>query len=186
MKFETNDEKFFERLSGGKAGDSENYEIELARASTGVLSTAAAKPKIIRTRNEKNEDEETEDEKIEEDQETAWADGEPEGKLTVDVYQTPNDVVVEPAIAGVKPSDIDVNDTNDSVTVRGSRKRGTTVKDEDYLYQECYWGKFARTIILPQEIDPEGADVTFKNGILTVTLPKANRKKSRKLKIVVD
>jgi HSP20 family protein len=94
--------------------------------------------------------------------------------------------VVESAIAGVKPGDIDVNVTTDSITIRGSRKREKTVKDEDYLYQECYWGRFARTIILPQEIDPDGAEVKFKNGILTVTLPKADRKKSRKLKIVID
>lgn len=185
---DANDEKFFEHLSGGKAVGGEDYEIELARASAGVLSTAAVRPKIIRMKNEKmtNENEEEQAETETQEQEPAWADGEPEGKLTVDVYQTANDVVVESAIAGVKPSDIDVNVTNDSITIRGSRKRGTTVKDEDYLYQECYWGRFARTIILPQEIDPEGAEVTFKNGILTVTLPKANRRKSRKLKIVVD
>jgi HSP20 family protein len=141
-------------------------------------------------KNEEKEEEKEKEEKEEEaentEQEAAWADGEPEGKLTVDVYQTANNIVVESAIAGVKPNDIDVNVTNDSITIRGSRKRDKIVKDEDYLYQECYWGKFARTIIVPQEVDPEGAEVTFKNGILTITLPKANRKKSRKLKIVID
>ncbi len=177
---DTTDEKFFEGLTGAKKSADESYEVELARASAGVLSTAPARPKMIRMKNEEEQEAENSA------QEPAWADGEPEGKLTVDVYQTANDVVVESAIAGVKPSDIDVNVTNDSVTIRGSRKRDKTVKDEDYLYQECYWGRFARTIILPQEIDPEGAEVTFKNGILTVNLPKANRRKSRKLKIVID
>jgi HSP20 family protein len=176
---DANDENFFERLTGTKSAD-DDYQIELAKASAGVLTTAAARPKIIRTKSEEIDEEKPEEE------ETAWADGEPEGKLTVDVYQTPNDIVVESAIAGVKPNDIDVNVTTDSVTIRGSRKRDKTVKDEDYLYQECYWGRFARSIILPQEINPDDAEVNFKNGILTVTLPKANRKKSRKLKVVID
>jgi HSP20 family protein len=179
------DEAFFEQLSGGGskndgAGDDrmnentdETYKVELARASaSGVLTTAAtAKPKLVTA--------EAEDEEM-------WSEGEPEGKLTVDVYQTPTEIVVESAIAGVAAGDIDVNATADSVTIRGSRKRAKAVRDEDYLYQECYWGKFARSIILPQEVDPDGAEVMFKNGILTVRLPKANKKKTKKLKIVVE
>ena len=170
----SDDEKFFENLSGAKAeADSEydagaDVEVELIKAAT---APAALRPKMIRTREEK---------------EDLWDDGEPEGQLTVDVYQTPNDIVVESAIAGVAPDDIDVNVTTDSIAIRGARKREKTVRDEDYLYQECYWGKFGRSIILPQEVDPEGAVVRFKNGILTVTLPKANKKKVHKLKVRVD
>ena len=63
------------------------------------------------------------------------------------------------------------------------RERERIAEGEDYLYQECYWGRFARSIILPQEIDPENASVTFKNGILTVRLPKVNKKKSKKLNV---
>jgi HSP20 family protein len=161
-------ERFFEDLSGGKAGTDEEYNIELAKANTGSVS---ARPKMMRT---KSEDEDM------------WNDGEPEGQLTVDVYQTANDIVVESAIAGVDPHDIDVNVTTDSISIRGSRKREKAVRDEDYLYQECYWGKFGRSIILPQEVEPEEAEVKFKNGILTVILPKANKKRSRKLKISVE
>jgi HSP20 family protein len=166
---EQNDERFFEQLSGAKTNADGTYEVELAKASSGVLSSA--RPKMIKT---------------EEHEEENWNDGEPEGQLTVDVYQTPNDIVVESAIAGVKAEDIDVNVTADSISIRGSRKREKTVKDEDYLYQECYWGRFARSIILPQEVDPEGAEVMFKNGILTVKLPKINKKKARKLKVRVE
>ena len=113
------------------------------------------------------------------------ADEGPEGQLTVDVYQTPDDIVIESAIAGVKPEDIDINVTNDSISIRGARHHDKE-EESDYLYQECYWGRFARSIILPQEIDPENAQVSFRNGILTVRLPKANRKKARKLKIRID
>lgn len=175
----SDDEKFFENLSTGGASpevevktidnNDGDYETELARADSAV---AAPRPKMLRTK--------------EAEKENSWDDGEPEGQLTVDVYQTANDIVVESAIAGVDPHDIDVNVTSDSISIRGSRKREKTVKDEDYLYQECYWGKFGRSIILPQEVDPEGAEVKFKNGILTVVLPKANKKKTRKLKIQVQ
>ncbi len=111
------------------------------------------------------------------------SDDEPEGQLTIDVYQTPTHIVVESTVAGVAPEDIDIHVTTDSITVRGSRHREKNIRDEDYLYQECYWGKFSRSIILPQEVDPEGTQATFKNGILTVKLPKLVRQKIRKVKV---
>jgi HSP20 family protein len=159
-------ERFFEELSGAKATADEHYDVELAKANASVLSSA--KPKMIHR------------------EEEAWADNEPEGQLTVDVFQTPNEIIVESAIAGVRPDDIDVNVTTDSISIRGNRRREKSVRDEDYIYQECYWGKFGRSIILPQEVEPDGADVAFKNGILTVRLPKANKKKTRKLKVRVE
>lgn len=113
-------------------------------------------------------------------------DEELEGQLTVDVYQTPTDIVIESAVAGVDPEDIDVNVTRDSVTIRGKRHREKKIKDEDYFYQECYWGKFSRSVILPQEIDPEGVRAIFKNGILTVHLPKLNKDKTKKIPVKPD
>lgn len=174
MIMNSDDEKFFENLSGAKTEADGEYDVELARAST---APASLRPKMIRVKEEREE---------KSDKADLWNDGEPEGQLTVDVYQTPSDIVVESAIAGVSPDDIDVNVTSDSISIRGARKREKTVRDEDYLYQECYWGKFGRSIILPQEVDPEGAEVKFKNGILTVTLPKANKKKTRKLKVRLE
>ncbi|MFH1246659.1 MAG: Hsp20/alpha crystallin family protein [Candidatus Liptonbacteria bacterium] len=109
-----------------------------------------------------------------------------EGSLTIDVFQTPSDLVVQSAIAGVRPEDIDIEVSTDSITIRGARHKEQEVEDNDYYYQECYWGRFSRQVLLPQEIDPEAAAVTFKNGILTIKLPKLNRKKSRKLKVKTD
>jgi len=168
---EANNEKFFEQLAGAKVNADETLEVELAKASAGVLSTRTV-PKATHMKLETKE--------------VAWDDGEPEGQLTVDVYQTPNEIVVESAIAGVRAEDIDVHVTTDSVTIRGSRKREKAVKDEDYIYQECYWGKFARSLILPQEVNPDEADVVFKNGILTLKLPKVNKKKSKRLQVRVE
>ena len=171
---EASEEKFFEELAGSKSDAYGQYEVELARAAndSAVLTarTKSAKPKIIESK----------------DPVATWDDGEPEGQLTVDVYQTPADIVVESAIAGVRPEDIDIQVTDDSIAIRGSRRREKEVGNEDYLYQECYWGKFARSIILPQEVDPDGANVTFKNGILTVRLPKVNKRKTKKLHVSLD
>lgn len=112
--------------------------------------------------------------------------GEPEGQLTIDVYQTATEIVIESAIAGVDPEDLDINVTTDSVSIIGRRRKEKAVKEEDYFYRECYWGKFSRSIILPQEIDPEDARVTLKNGILSIHLPKLNKRKSKKLKVKLD
>jgi HSP20 family protein len=167
---ESTEEKFFENIANGKThGETEemgNYEVELTKAESPVASRGGKTSRTAKAE--------------------AWDDGEPEGQLTVDVYQTPDEIVVESAIAGVKPDDIDVDVTSDSISIRGARRHEKQVKDDDYLYQECYWGRFARSLILPQEVDPENAELTFKNGILTVRLPKVNKKKSKKLKVRID
>ena len=111
---------------------------------------------------------------------------EPEGQLTIDVYQTPEEIIVESALAGVTEDDLDINVTNDSVTIKGRRRRERQIKEEDYFYQECYWGRFSRSVILPQEIDAEKAYATLKNGILAVHLPKFSRQKAKKLKVKLE
>ena len=108
---------------------------------------------------------------------------ESEGQLTIDVYQTPDDIFVESTIAGVEPEDLDIDITNESVTIKGERRKEEVIADEDYLHQECYWGRFSRSVILPQEIDPDKARADFKNGILKIRLPKLNRGRVKKLKI---
>ena len=110
---------------------------------------------------------------------------EPVGQLTVDIYHTTDDIFVESAIAGARAEDIDVNVSPDSLSIIGLRKRELN-NDAQYLHQECYWGKFSRSIILPEEVDPESANVNFKNGILSVRMPKMNRKRTRKLEVKMD
>ena len=94
--------------------------------------------------------------------------------------------MIESTIAGVKPDDLDISITNESVTIRGRREKEKRVKDEDYFYQECYWGRFSRSIILPQEVDSDSAEASFKNGVLIIRLPKINRQKTKKLKVKLD
>lgn len=109
-----------------------------------------------------------------------------EGQLTVDVYQTKDAIVVQSTVAGVDPEDLEINITNESVTIHGSREKIERVEEKDYFYQECFWGKFSRSIILPQEVDPEKSTASIKSGILIIRMPKLNRRKAKKLKIKVS
>jgi HSP20 family protein len=113
-------------------------------------------------------------------------DEESEGQLTVDVYQDKDYIVVQSTVAGVDPEDLEINITNESVTVKGRREKAEKIEDKDYFYQECFWGRFSRSIILPEEVDPEKSSAALKNGVLTVKMPKLNRKKAKKLKVKVD
>jgi len=111
---------------------------------------------------------------------------EAEGSLTLDVYQTPSSIIVESAVAGVNPEDLDISITSDSVSVRGKREKMEKVEEKDYLFQECYWGRFSRSIMLPQEVDPDRAQASLKNGVLKIILPKLNKQKTKKLKVKFD
>lgn len=106
-----------------------------------------------------------------------------EGQLTIDVYQTENDIVIKSTIAGVKPEDLDVAINNDMVTIKGERKNEEVVENGNYYYQECYWGSFSRAVLLPVDVLPEKADASLKNGILTVRLPKADTTKTKKIQV---
>jgi len=111
------------------------------------------------------------------------SDDEQEGQLTVDVFQDDENIVIQSTIAGVAPDDLDVSITNDMVTIRGERRQPYEIDHEDYFYQECYWGTFSRSIILPVEIDSDRAEAKIKNGVLTIRIPKANAAMTRKLKV---
>jgi HSP20 family protein len=109
-----------------------------------------------------------------EQHERGWSD-DYGGQLAVDVYQTKHAIVIRAAIAGVQAEDIDISVNNDMVTIKGARHVDDDVEASDYLYQECYWGGFSRTIILPVEVKADKVSASMKNGILRVTLPKLER-----------
>ncbi len=108
---------------------------------------------------------------------------EEEGQLTVDVYQTEEEIIVKSTIAGVTADDMDISITNDMVTVKGVRKPDDKIKAADYYYQELYWGPFSRSIILPEEIDSDNSKAILKNGILTVRMPKLARTRIKRIKV---
>lgn len=106
-----------------------------------------------------------------------------EGQLTIDVYQTEGEIVIKSTIAGVKPEDLDVSINNDMVTIKGERKNEESVNGENYYYQECYWGHFSRSVVLPVEIIADKAEASLKNGILTIRLPKADTTRVKKIQV---
>lgn len=109
--------------------------------------------------------------------------GDYEGQLAIDAYQTPEAIIVEAPIAGVKPEDLNITITDDVLTIEGERKREASFKNEEFLVQECYWGSFSRSYILPVPIDSDRARASIKNGILRVILPKQDKAKTKVIRI---
>jgi HSP20 family protein len=153
------DEKFFEELAASRVKHEEKFEAGVMK----VKATPVKIPKTIYV--EPREDDAS------------------EGTLIIDVFQTPTEVVVESVVAGVHPDELEITATNETVTIRGERRRQEQLAKEDFFYQECFWGRFSRSVILPQEVDPDGASVNYKNGILSIRLPKLARHKSKKLDV---
>ncbi|MFZ2522644.1 MAG: Hsp20/alpha crystallin family protein [Minisyncoccia bacterium] len=113
-----------------------------------------------------------------------WYDETPEeGQLTIDVYQTPTEIVIKSMVAGVKPEDLDISITRDMVTIKGKRETDRFVKDEDYFHQELYWGSFSRTIMLPAEVDVEESEAIEKHGLLILRLPKIDKNRQTRLRV---
>lgn len=108
---------------------------------------------------------------------------EEEGQLTIDVYQTQNEIVIKSPVAGVTPKDLEVTITNDMVTIKGRRGNEEEVAKENYFFQELYWGPFSRSVILPTEIEIDQAKAILKDGILTIRLPKIEKETAKKLSI---
>lgn len=148
-----NRRSFFERLTGAVRLDEEPEQTE-----TEAGQKTAAKPGIFEEESE-------------------------EAQLTVDVYQTPTEIIIKTMVAGVKPDDLDVSITRDSVTIRGKRSDDRTVSNDEYFHRELYWGSFARTVTLPEEIDVDGAEAVEKYGMLILHLPKLDRNRQAKLRV---
>ncbi|MCK5412895.1 MAG: Hsp20/alpha crystallin family protein [Candidatus Pacebacteria bacterium] len=109
-----------------------------------------------------------------------------EGQLTVDVYKTKDLIVIKSIIGGVRPEDLDISVTSDMVTIKGKRDNSDEIIVDDYYYQECFWGNFSRSIILPDDIRTDGVEAIIKNGILTLKLPKIEKNSLTKIKVVEE
>lgn len=108
---------------------------------------------------------------------------ETEGQLAIDVYQDEENIYLIAPIAGTAPADIDVSITDEVITIRGERKSGHKATDENHFVQECYWGPFSRTFVMPVAVNSEKAKATLKNGLLSITIPKDARSRTKSLKI---
>lgn len=116
-------------------------------------------------------------------QDDFFEDTEVPGQLAVDVYQTDDFIVVVAPVPGVSKSDIELSIVENTLTVQGKRHADKTVKNTDYFVQECYWGEFSRSIILPVQIKEEEAEAELKDGMLSIKVPKAAQEKVKKITI---
>jgi len=106
-----------------------------------------------------------------------------EGQLAVDVFQTPDAVIIKTPIAGVKKEDLEITINDEVVTIKGQRHADKEIDKENYFVQECYWGAFSRSYVLPIATDSENASAALKDGILTLTIPKQERTRTRKIEV---
>ena len=144
---------FFERLTGGVSIDEKEEELE-----------------EVTKGNKKNGN--------------GWIEEENEEmELTVDVYQTPADIIVQTMVAGVKPDDLELTIARDMITIKGKREENRNIDEENYFIKELYWGKFSRSILLPQEVEPEEVEATEKHGLLTIKIQKVDKEKKNTIKV---
>ena len=110
---------------------------------------------------------------------TTWA-------PAVDIYETPNELVVKADLPDVNEKDIDVRVENNLLTIRGERKFEKSVSEENFLRVERTYGAFSRSFSLPNTVNAEAIAAEYKNGVLTVTLPKREESKPRQVKVTVN
>ena len=106
-----------------------------------------------------------------------------EGQLALDVYQTKDNIVILAPIAGVKLDDMTVQVADDVLTIKGRRHLATTVNTENYFTQECFWGDFSRSIVLPASVDSNKISAHFKDGVLKIEIPKIEKVRSKVIRI---
>ncbi len=120
------------------------------------------------------------------DNQPDWLD-EYEGQLAVDVYQTDSEVVLKAPIAGVKPEDLEISITDEVINIKGERRHSEEVARENFFAQECYWGAFSRSFILPVAVDSQKTEAHLdKNGILTIRVPKLEKSKTKVVEIKTE
>lgn len=106
------------------------------------------------------------------------------GQLSVDVYETGSELIIIAPIAGVRMENINLTITDDVLTINGHRHLEHQVKNDDYVIQECFWGEFSRSIVLPDNVDTSKINASFKDGVLKISIPKmAGNLKTKLIKI---
>ncbi|MDB4984298.1 MAG: heat shock protein Hsp20, family protein [Patescibacteria group bacterium] len=113
----------------------------------------------------------------------ATEDEDEEAQLAVDVYETHDAIVIKTMTAGVKKEDLEITVSRETITIRGRRENEARSYQHEYHIQELYWGAFSRTIDLPDEIDIEQASATEHHGLVTIKLPKFDKKRHATLKV---
>jgi len=114
-----------------------------------------------------------------------WDEGEPvAGQLAVDVYETKEKLLVKGRVAGVNKSDLDVSISDNTLTIRGTLSAGNEDGVENYFLQECYWGEFSRSLVLPVPVKEDEIEAVLKDGVLTISFSKLKQDTVKKIEIL--
>jgi HSP20 family protein len=115
--------------------------------------------------------------------EEEWED-EPAGQLAVDVYETREKLVVKGRVAGVNKGDLDVSISDNTLTIKGTLSAGNEDEVENYFLQECYWGEFSRSLVLPVPVKEEEIEAVLKDGVLTISFAKVKQDTVKKIEVL--
>lgn len=114
-----------------------------------------------------------------------WTDDEPvAGQLAVDVYETKEKLVVKGRVAGVNKNELDVSISDNTLTIKGTLSAGNEEGVENYFLQECYWGEFSRSIVLPVPVKEDEIEAVLKDGVLTVSFAKQKQDTVKKIQVL--
>ncbi|HMQ09418.1 MAG TPA: Hsp20/alpha crystallin family protein [Candidatus Nanoperiomorbaceae bacterium] len=105
------------------------------------------------------------------------------GQLAVDVYETEDRLVVKARTAGVNKSDLDVSIADGVLTISGTLSSGDDTAATQWHIQECYWGEFSRTLVLPTAVKEDEVEAVLKDGVLTVSFGKVKQEQAKKIQI---
>jgi len=152
---------FFERLTGSMGTEEEHPNSKKEYLIKGIKSEKTDK------KNGNNWIEEEND----------------EAELSVDVYQTPTDIIIQTMVAGVKPEDLELSISRDMITIRGQREESRTIDEDNYFTKELFWGRFSRTMSLPAEVEPEEVEATERHGLITIKIKKVDKEKKNTVKV---
>jgi HSP20 family protein len=115
----------------------------------------------------------------------AWDEEAPvAGQLAVDVYETKEKLMVKGRVAGVNKADLDVSISDNTLTIRGTLDAGEEDGVENYFLQECYWGEFSRSIVLPVPVKEEEIEAMLKDGVLTISFAKVKQDTVKKIEVL--
>ena len=103
--------------------------------------------------------------------------------LAMDLYETNDEVVVKATLPGVKPEEVDITITGNTLTIRGESKQENEIKEENYIRRERRSGSFSRSVTLPGGLKSDKAEATFEDGVLTLKVPKSEEIKPKSIKV---
>ncbi len=166
---------FFERLTGS---------IRMEDDEPVTMTPPPRRASLYAKYDENYEDDETVETSIEIQSTEQPEDSVEEAQLAVDMYETNTEIVIKTMTAGVKKEELHISITRESLTIQGKRNNEPRAYQHTYHAQELYWGAFSRTVELPDEIDIDLATATEHHGLITIKLPKFDKRKQATLKVL--